>query len=77
MKVGGVPVHYKTVSNRQKGAFKSWVEKYGPCKHLNSTPSFQVYDPLFADRLETALRVRQSMVFGETWQFTMPASPAT
>ena len=34
-------------------------------------------DPLFADRLETALRVRQSMVLGETWQFTMPASPAT
>ena len=34
-------------------------------------------DPLFADRLETALRVRQSRVLGETWQFTMPASPAT
>ena len=34
-------------------------------------------DPLFTDRLETALRVRQSMVLGETWQFTMPASPAT
>ena len=34
-------------------------------------------DPLFADRLETALRGRQSMVLGETRQFTMPASPAT
>ena len=34
--------------------------------------------PLFTDYLETALRrVRQSMVLGETWQFTMPASPAT
>ena len=38
---------------------------------------YEKYDPLFADRLETALRVRQSMVLGETWQFTMPASPAT
>ena len=32
-------------------------------------------NPLFVDCLETALRGRQSMVLGETWQFTMPISP--
>ena len=36
-------------------------------QYLNQPLVLLVMDPLFADRLETALRVRQSMVLGETW----------